>query len=602
MKNTVFIKKHGLTFKKDTSGYFIPHRYNVRMQEDGKFSGKKISYNSKDPLGKCLFGFIIFAKSSGVEIDNDTGEAKQGYLDIYQYIIAYVVIRHMLLLDSADVITAIARQAGKSHISRMLIAFSITFIPLYIKIKTNRWFSTLCSFKNDTAEDQLGKTHPHILDAIKIFNDIYPNKPLQYDCQIEEKGRKRKLKWNSNFIEINRMIDGISIPYSSLDTLGLEKNTKTPGYTSHFMFVDESQDVNADSFNFNAKPFTQRTGGICFCIGTANNDPESVLRDMYVDTGIPNDCRVLIDVDKVIDFQKLVSEEHAEKFVNRYTKELKKYGEHSDYVQTQYFINFNIVGDNFTSLERLKGNNLFIGDLDRAFTCAEHEYKIGAVDPALDKDMAGMVCGVSKFGQSGVINEVKDVIILHDKNTQKKSPETLIKKIVEVCIIHELDYIILDTTANQSDRAYYLYTALKKAGANTMIIPFDYSSKNKKLMFGYLEDSIFNQSLLLPKLEYRNTDYPYDELMRQLLYLKKKTSDTGNIRYIAPTGRNFYDDLPMSLAQFNYCLEYIRREQSNRTSINLGDGVRYYITWNKFLNKYKEEQSSNPASWWALPL
>lgn len=347
----------------------------------------------------------------------------------------------------------------------------------------------------------------------------------------------------------------------------------------------ESQDVNAELFNFNAKPFTQTTGGICFCIGTANNEPASVLRDMYGDKGIEDDCRVLIDVEQVIELKKAVSEKHAEKYINRYTKELKKYGKHSDYIQTQYFINFNIVGDNFTSLERLRGNNILLGDLDIGFTCESHEYKVGAVDPALDHDMAGLICGVSRFGESSVISEVKDVIILHDKNTAKKSPDELINKITTACMAHKLDYLILDTTANQGDRAFYLYKEFVKRGCKTMIIPYDYSGKNKKTMFGYLEDAIYNQSIILPKEEYREK-YAYDELLSQLLYLKKTRTPTGNIQYKAPEGRNFYDDLPMTLAQFTYCLEYVRRCISDRKVVDLGENVKYFIKY----NKYKEEK------------
>ena len=95
---------------------------------------------------------------------------------------------------------------------------------------------------------------------------------------------------------------------------------------------------------------------------------------------------------------------------------------------------------------------------------------------------------------------------------------------------------------------------LKDIGCNTMIIPYDYSNTNKKVMMGYLEDSLFNQSLILPKEEFRD-DYAYNELINQLLYLKKTKTPTGNIQYKAPSGRNFYDELPMSLAQFNYALE-----------------------------------------------
>jgi hypothetical protein len=584
----IFIEKYGLTFKKDETGYFIPDKYDVKLSNDMKGKGKKIAYDSEENLGRCLFSFILFAKSSGVETDVDTGKEEEGYLDIYQYIIAYIVIKHLLLLDSSDIITAIARQSGKSHISRMLIAFSVTFIPLYIKVKQMRWYSTLCSFKNDTAEDQLGKTHPHILDALNLFNKIYPNKPLQYDCNIEEKGRNRKLKWNSNLIEINRSVKGKSIPYSAIDILGLDKNTKTPGYTSHFLFVDESQDINADAFNTNAKLFSQRTGGICFSIGTANNEPESLLRDMYNDKAIDETCRVLIDVEEVIKYQLKVSETHVKEYSQRFNKEIKKYGKHSDYIQTQYYINFNIVGDNFTSLERLRSNNLFLGDIEMNFICDNHEYKIGAVDPALGKDMAGMMAGSGRFGESSVISELKNVIVLHDKNTAKKSPDELVNLITNHCIAQQLDYLILDTTGNQKDRAFYLYKNFRKYGCNTMIVPYDYSGQNKKTMMGYLEDSIYNQSLILPKESYRESDCAYDEAIKQLLYLKKKRSKTnGNLEYKAPEGKDFYDDLPMTLAQFNYALEYIRRSIAKKLLIDLGEGVKYYITYNKY--KKKEE-------------
>lgn len=597
MKNKVFVGKYSLSFKKDYSGYFIPDKYDCILNEDGTIQGKEISHNSKEPLGRCLFMFILYSKASGVEYDNETGVRGEGWLDIPQWIIAIIVIRHLLLLDSEDIISAISRQIGKSHISRMIVSFSITFIPLFVKITSMRWFSTLCSFKNDTAEDQLGKTHPHILDAIELYNKLYPNKPLEYDCMVEDKGVRRKLKWNTKLIEINRSINGKSIPYSSLDILGLDKNTKNPGYTSHLIFVDEGQDINAEAFRNNVRPFTTSTGGICFTIGTANNEPESLLRDLYVGEIVPDDCRIFCNAEEAIRYKEFVNKEHSEKYRRKFNKEVKDKGLHSDYIQTQYFVNFNIVGDNFTSLERLKNNNLFLGDIELDFMCEKHEYKIGAVDPALVNDMAGMVCGVSRFGDASVINELKNVIILHDKNTEKKSPKELVDKIAKHCVAQKLDYLILDTTGNQKDRAYYLYTKFRKIGCKTMIIPFDYSSSNKKTMMGYLEDSIYNQSIILPKEQYRYTDVAYGELIKQILYLKKTRTTSGNIQYKAPEGRDFYDDLSMSLSQFNYALEYIRRCISKNTIVDLGEGAKYYIKYNKYESDKIEKKIEVRSSW-----
>jgi len=149
-----------------------------------------------------------------------------------------------------------------------------------------------------------------------------------------------------------------------------------------------------------------------------------------------------------------------------------------------YYINFNIVGDNFTSLERLKNNNLFLGEIEMSFECDINEYKIGAVDPALGKDMAGMMCGVARFGGIVSYKWVKNVIILHDKNIAKKSPNELIKLITKHCIAQQLDYLVLDTTGNQIDRAYYLYKSFRESGCNTMIIPYTYAGKNKKPWWG----------------------------------------------------------------------------------------------------------------------
>ena len=129
---------------------------------------------------------------------------------------------------------------GKSFISRMLLAFSIVFIPMYVHVKHDRWYSTLCSFKASTAKDQLVKATPIILSALELFNSLYPNSYLQYDMIVKELNstKNKKLRWNDDAIDINRVIKGKSVPYSTLNILAVE-NSNNPGYTSHFEFVDK---------------------------------------------------------------------------------------------------------------------------------------------------------------------------------------------------------------------------------------------------------------------------------------------------------------------------------------------------------------------------
>ena len=584
MQNKVYVEKHKLLFIRDHTGFFIPYMYDcVYDKVEQTFKGKKISIASKEILGKVMFCFILFMKNSGSEVDRTGGKnrVKEGYGEIYQYIISYVVIRHLILLDSSDIFTVISRQAGKSEISRRLLAFALTFIPLYVEIPHARFYCTLCSFKMDTAGDQLLKTQPAILDAIKTFNGLYPKSPLQYDCTVNEKGRNRKLKWNKSIIEINREIDGNSISYSALDILGLDNKANNPGYTSHLLFCDEAQEITADSFNTDVKPFTTSTGGICYCIGTANNDPSTLLKDMYDDKSIPNECRLICDWEEVYKHKALVSEKHGEKYKTRVEKEIAKYGIMSDYIQSQYYVNFNIIGDNFITLDILKRNNILLGDLDKNFKAETGEFKIAGLDGAIANDMAVLVCGTSRFGNASTINEVKDLFILKDKKEAKITPKRLYERTTEICMAHKIDMIIVDDSANQRT-AYYLYQEFKKQDCKTFIVPYNYSGKNKKIMMGWLENCLYNQSLILPKLEYSKESYPYKELLNQLLYLKKTTTPAGNIEYKAPEGVNFYDDFPMALAEFNFCLEYVNREATKRKVVDLGDGLKYFIRLHKY--------------------
>ena len=83
--------------------------------------------------------FLKYVRHSSEEIDKQTGETIPGFIEIYQWKIAFEIITHALALKSNDVIIAIARQAGKSHITRMVAAFCLIFVPLYTKIKEKRY-------------------------------------------------------------------------------------------------------------------------------------------------------------------------------------------------------------------------------------------------------------------------------------------------------------------------------------------------------------------------------------------------------------------------------------------------------------------------------
>jgi len=110
-KDIVFIEKFKLVFIRGDDKFFIPYMYDCRKDVTGRVFGKRISFDSKEILGLAMFMFVYFVQSTGMEIDKNTGNRKQGYAEIYQYCIAFRVIRALLRLESDDIICAIARQS-----------------------------------------------------------------------------------------------------------------------------------------------------------------------------------------------------------------------------------------------------------------------------------------------------------------------------------------------------------------------------------------------------------------------------------------------------------------------------------------------------------
>ena len=310
---------------------------------------------------------------------------------------------------------------------------------------------------------------------------------------------------------------------------------------------------------------------------------------MYDDKYISEENRLLFNVYDVIKYKEYVSEEHAEVYRQSYERELQKYGLDSSYIQSQYMINFNIIGNNFTTLEILKKNKVLEGDIDKDIFCDESQYIVAGFDGAVAHDMAYMVVGVSDFSKHiGTTFDTKDLITIKGKS-QQISPDLLYQRVTDACMAHKVDMIMVDDTSNQRT-AYYLHKEFERQGCETLIVPFNFAGKGKKVLFASLENGIYNQSMKLPKLNYKDLCPEYKELLSQLLYLQKTKKENG-YDYSAPKGLNFYDDAVCALALANYCLQYTFNEFKKRTIVNLGE-FKYYLR----LNKYKTTQEKRNKS------
>ena len=73
---------------------------------------------------------------------------------------------------------------GKSHSSRLIIAFLVAFAPKYAKIEEERFYTTICSYKLEVVEELVNKLQERIKDAIDCFNMIYKDIKLEDNARL----------------------------------------------------------------------------------------------------------------------------------------------------------------------------------------------------------------------------------------------------------------------------------------------------------------------------------------------------------------------------------------------------------------------------------
>lgn len=571
-RETFLERKSGIIFAwEDTSSSYEPIGYDAWQDDESK----EIYYTDIEE-GDIYFDWIMYIRMSSQSFDKRTGGVKYGFLELYQWIITFKVIKHAIALKSEDLICAISRQAGKSYLAQKICGFLPIFAAKHVDIPEERFFTIFVAVKKDLLSDQCNKLYPNIEKAIEVFNTLYPDTPLV---------KGTPFKPVKMIIDI--MINGRQIPYAGFDGLSAGADVNA-GYTSHFMIVDESQEVDFESFNEQIKPFGTRTGGILFAIGTTLSDPDNVLFDMYSDPEITPDRKLLYNWEEVHRYKMMVSQDLADKYERRVQKEIKKYGINSDYIQSQYYVSFDIVGNKFMTIERLRSSNVMRGDYGMANVFnTNRNFIVAGFDPAVVNDYAVLTVGESlivpdekgKLDGVDIINHLKEVTIMN-KDRHRISIEYLIDEICKKCDEYQIDMLMFDSTAGQEHAAFFLIKELKERGIRTMVIPFSFANKNKVSMMHYLEDSLFNQTIILPREEYRTSIEEYNEMLEEVCYLQKTVSASGTPQFKAPEGTSFFDDCVMSLALMNYCTYFVITNAYKKI-IDLGSGVVFPIAPHK---------------------
>lgn len=105
-KKNIYHAKSGIYFSwaNDTQSY-EPIMHNIRKTDSGELIGDDIV------KGDIFYQFISYIRFSSMEIDKRTGRKEMGKFEIYQWAIAFNLIKAAMRLDSSKYMTAISRQA-----------------------------------------------------------------------------------------------------------------------------------------------------------------------------------------------------------------------------------------------------------------------------------------------------------------------------------------------------------------------------------------------------------------------------------------------------------------------------------------------------------
>jgi hypothetical protein len=104
-QESVYMEEAGLIFAKNPLGYFEPIAYDVKEDSDGQMSRTEIV------KGDIFFDFLIYIKQSITKFNTITKKNEVGFIELYQWWIAFRLIKNAIELKSEDVSVIIARQA-----------------------------------------------------------------------------------------------------------------------------------------------------------------------------------------------------------------------------------------------------------------------------------------------------------------------------------------------------------------------------------------------------------------------------------------------------------------------------------------------------------
>lgn len=464
-------------------------------------------------------------------------------------------------------------------------------------VKEGRLNVGFASPSKKLALDHYSKMKEFIKIGIVLHDELFPETPLI------TKEDSKEVEQNSNVYTLDSSrVGGGQAPWSRLYIISTDSRSRNPGLTLHYLFLDETQMMEYASVNENLIPMTSRTGGSIICSGTTLPDAKNLIYNMYRKQSIEQKRKILRTAFDVYKSIALRSMSEAEDYWRRFKSEVAEHGLHSDYIRSQYLVSFDIKGDRWITIETLEEQQVFnipkmqienIEGLLHGYTRQGHRYyRIGSFDSAKKTDYAAFIAGILEVYIKDDVEYYKtyatDFIIINDDEKQQNTiidPEKLTERVSRLAVKMELDMVVYEATANQSDRAFYLQKDFNKRKSGIKTIPIDYAGKNKEKIFLKAESEIGAGRAFLPHLNNEAHSRGYREFIEEMKNFKKEYTGSS-IKFYGPEGRGNHDDFVSAWVNFIYLPHLINSKKEKGASVGLGVSYEYDYPF----DWYKQEE------------
>lgn len=554
------------------SGYYEPYIYNY-SEENDKTTGIIIKQ------GTLMFEWVMAVNKSLSRYNVKTRTTIKGSLDILQWVVSITTINAVVNNTGETIQIEGSRQWGKTYLGVFISAFIAVIAPKFIDNENDRFWFVVCSYSIISCGVIWGKVIPEVKKMITYYNERFPNEKLIYGKQGEKYKNKKNLTDSSIKFDINLVIGNEVYPYTEMHNI--PAGTTRDGLSMNFCLADEPQFFPTDLWG-GIKRFGASSNPVFLLTGITSVETDNV---QYMYHNIKEDYVKTYNIPVHLSYQvkNLCHKKRANDVIDFFEKEVQQLGINHTEIMVNYLMGWDIINGKFMTEDLMNRNGLLKTDI---FTHIDDKavYRVAGMDVASQEDYCTLVITDVYLDKENTYRyEVRSIHTFNPKQ-EKLGDIEVAQKATKILNTYQVDMIMLDTTGHQHNYAEKLYIQLEKEGVNTFVINYNFSGHTQKIkMFSYLESGFLSSKVLLPKIEYKNTDFSYGILYKELLTLKKhKKKGKNNIQYeaIKPDTDDHVDALALSV----YCIHHLEHLIRTKKAIEFSK-YRYNPKFNKFSRK-----------------